>query len=138
MQTRIRFEPPAVFARTGWMFAWNVRFETLCAWLTRRPKTVPLPQMSQPLAIVVVSRLGNEASARSSPDSMAGGGNAGPRFIPKNEAGDKADPQTGEEGAECGRFRARNPVDAPVDSGGGLAESAAAAPLVSPEAPGEG
>jgi hypothetical protein len=43
--------PPLTIARTRWRFGSNRRAVTLCAWLTFRPTTGPLPQISQRFAI---------------------------------------------------------------------------------------
>jgi len=51
VQTRIRFTPPLIIARTFWRFGSKRRALTLCAWLTCRPTTGLFPQISQLLAI---------------------------------------------------------------------------------------
>lgn len=47
VQTSMRFEPPVTAVRTRLRFGLNCRFETLCAWLMRRPATGDFPQISQ-------------------------------------------------------------------------------------------
>ena len=54
VQTRRRRTPPFIKARTFWRFGSNRRGVTLCAWLTLRPTTGPLPQISQRFAILIL------------------------------------------------------------------------------------
>ena len=51
MQTRMRFVPPLTGTCTVCRFGSNRRGDTLCAWLTLRPTTGPLPQISQRFAM---------------------------------------------------------------------------------------
>src|SRR5947209_5063039 len=53
VHTRIWRTPPSTLARTRWRLGSQVREVTLCAWLTLRPKVVPLPQISHCLAMFV-------------------------------------------------------------------------------------
>src|SRR5687768_11029350 len=57
VQTRIRLMPPLIIARTFCRFGSNRLGLTLWAWLTCRPTTGPLPQISQRLAITALLAL---------------------------------------------------------------------------------
>src|SRR5258707_9213448 len=52
VQTRMWRTPPSTLARTRCRLGSQVREVTLCAWLTLRPKVVPLPQISHCLAMI--------------------------------------------------------------------------------------